>query len=285
VFVESNFAAILQQLAAPVFDGASIRLGTVVSAVEAPETRRSDGKVTVVTADGSRLPFDEVVMTVPLGWLQRNVGCFSPELPPRLRQAINGLSFSHTEKVYIRFSRAWWRQPLDKDPASYFNWLDPDYAPEANPQRWRQGMWDLSTSRPPHNHPIMLFYTYGDCARHVITSTNGRSKQEKLAFIAGFFRPYFSKLPGYDAADESCHPVDVLVTEWMMDEMAGFASYCNFQVGTEQADQDVLTIREGCPDRRLWFCGEHAAPFEECGTATGAYLSGESVAERILAIS
>ena len=41
-------------------------------------------------------------------------------------------------------------------------------------------------------------------------------------------------------------------------------------------------MRHGVPERRLWFAGEHTAPFDECGTAAGAYLSGEGVAHRIL---
>lgn len=40
----------------------------------------------------------------------------------------------------------------------------------------------------------------------------------------------------------------------------------------------MRAIRTGCPERRLWFAGEHTAPFEELGTAAGAYLSGEAVA-------
>jgi len=43
-------------------------------------------------------------------------------------------------------------------------------------------------------------------------------------------------------------------------------------------------IRNGVPERRLWFAGEHTAPFDECGTAAGGYLSGEGVAKRILEV-
>lgn len=71
-------------------------------------------------------------------------------------------------------------------------------------------------------------------------------------------------------------------TEWQKDELSGYGSYCNFQVGIKEADEDVKAIRNGCPDRRLWFAGEHTAPFEELGTAAGAYMSGEAVGKRIL---
>jgi len=66
------------------------------------------------------------------------------------------------------------------------------------------------------------------------------------------------------------------------DELSGYGSYSNFQVGITDADGDVQSMRHGVPERRLWFAGEHTAPFDECGTAAGAYLSGEGVAHRIL---
>lgn len=89
-------------------------------------------------------------------------------------------------------------------------------------------------------------------------------------------------LPNFSSHDENCRPKAILSTEWQKDEMSGYGSYCNFQVGIKEADEDVKAIRKGCPERRLWFAGEHTAPFEELGTAAGAYMSGEAVAKRIL---
>lgn len=74
-------------------------------------------------------------------------------------------------------------------------------------------------------------------------------------------------------------------TAWQFDELAGNGSYCNFQVGIKEADKDVEAIRHGVPERRLWFAGEHTAPFEELGTAAGAYMSGEAVALRIIELN
>lgn len=51
--------------------------------------------------------------------------------------------------------------------------------------------------------------------------------------------------------------------------------------GSSFADQDIEVLREGCPNRHLWLAGEHTAPFVAYGTVTGAYWSGEHVAERI----
>lgn len=72
-----------------------------------------------------------------------------------------------------------------------------------------------------------------------------------------------------------------MATDWLHDELAGFGSYSNFQVGLENGDDDIRTMREGLPNQGLWMAGEHTAPFVGLGTATGAYWSGESVGRRI----
>ncbi|KAI4241088.1 MAG: hypothetical protein L6R42_011372, partial [Xanthoria sp. 1 TBL-2021] len=53
-------------------------------------------------------------------------------------------------------------------------------------------------------------------------------------------------------------------------------------VGKVELDKDIAALREGAPERRLWFAGEHTAPFIALGTVTGAWWSGEGVAKRIL---
>lgn len=55
------------------------------------------------------------------------------------------------------------------------------------------------------------------------------------------------------------------------------------RTGLEKADKDIETMRAGLPDRSLWFAGEHTAAFIALGTTTGAYMSGQTVAERIAA--
>ena len=79
----------------------------------------------------------------------------------------------------------------------------------------------------------------------------------------------------------------MLVTNWQNDELAGFGSYTTFQAsdpardGEVQLDKDIEALREGCPERGIWFAGEHTARFVALGTVTGAYWSGEVVAKRI----
>ncbi|KIK61253.1 hypothetical protein GYMLUDRAFT_43313 [Collybiopsis luxurians FD-317 M1] len=282
VFVASTYSAIIDRISEPAREKAEIILGKRVVSVRTPEERTSGKQVCVITDDGSIHEFDEVVMTTPLGWLKKYRDCFTPSLPKKLSSAIDNLKLSQLEKVFITFPSAFWISDKTADSfPSFTNWLRPKYADDTNPHHWAQEIWNLAAFAPPNNHPTMLFYLYGDCSRYIVNSIYGKSKEEKYEFITKFFFPYYSRLPGFDSKNPDCIPKAVLATEWLKDELNGHGSYCNFQVGVEEADKDVQAFREGCVERRLWFCGEHAAPFEECGTVAGAYLSGESVGKKL----
>ncbi|KAI0839965.1 FAD/NAD(P)-binding domain-containing protein [Hypoxylon sp. FL0890] len=286
VFVTSSYATILSNISRSACKWGDIVLNTkVVSVTAPPRETLNERRVTLTAEDGKEYSFDQVIMTTPLGWLQKNTDCFNPALPPRLSSAIHNLKLSQLEKVFITFPSAFWISDPNPDNdsfPSYTNWLTPQYARDKNAQAWPQEMWNLAAFKGSDKHPTILFYLYGDCSRYIVNSIHGKSKLEKFAFLQDFFSPYYSRLPNYDATSTACFPKAILATEWLKDDLCGNASYCNFQVGVEEADVDVQTIRQGCPDRGLWFCGEHAAPFEECGTVAGAYLSGESVAKDII---
>lgn len=146
-------------------------------------------------------------------------------------------------------------------------------------------MWNLASFSPENRHPTMIFYLYGDCSEYLISLVHGKSVSEHYKLLDAFFRPYYSLLPNFSELNPSCTPKAILSTEWQKDELSGFGSYCNVQVGATDADGDIKAMRHGVPERRLWFCGEHTSPFEELGTVVGAYLSGQRVAERILDIN
>ena len=201
------------------------------------------------------------------------------------------------QKVYISFPEAFWLRPESEADRvrGFCQWLAPDYAPATNPHKWNQEMVELAspgTGAP--SHPTLLFYTYGDQSRYLtgevarIEAEAGagseKAKEMTDAFLYEWFRPYYARLPGYSDADDDpgCRPCGCQATRWLRDELAGNGSYSNFQTGLEAGDADVEAMRAGAgPDRGLWLAGEHTAPFVALGTATGAYWSGEHVAERI----
>ncbi len=56
-------------------------------------------KPIIHTDDGQSFEFDEVVVTAPLGWLQKNKQAFEPELPDRFCEALDAVGYGNLEKV------------------------------------------------------------------------------------------------------------------------------------------------------------------------------------------
>lgn len=254
------------------------------------------GKVTILTDKGESLVFDEVVVTAPLGWLKKNQDIFVPSLPDRMTQAIGSIGYGCLEKVYINFPEAFWLHTSTSDKTKclesckspeghtgFTQWLSPKYS-KSNTHHWYQETVDLATLPESCAHPTLLFYIFepqSQALSHHLSACPTHASRHK--FLSSYFEPYYSLLPHYDALNPSCEPLTSLATNWYADDLAGNGSYCNFQVGLEAADKDVETMREGCPERGIWFAGEHTSPFVASGTVTGAYWSGEAVGKRIAA--
>lgn len=240
----------------------------------------------VTTTAGETLNFDEVVFTAPLGWLKRHPEAFKPKLPPRLTKAISSIGYGCLEKVYITFPQAFWLKPdaNGRIVTGFCQWLSPNYATSSNEKKWNQEVVELASLPDGTGHPTLLFYIYGDQSRYITDEVAKLdSKEKKNAFLYHFFEPYYSRLPHYNESSPDCRPMTCFSTDWLHDELAGNGSYSNFQVGLEEGDKDIETMRHGLPDHGLWFAGEHTAPFVALGTATGAYWSGENVGQRIKA--
>lgn len=150
---------------------------------------------------------------------------------------------------------------------------------------WNQECLSLAALGKDFAHPTLLFYTYGDCAGYIVSKIQSmrKSSVEYNTFLDSFVRPFYCRLPGFSASDPDCVPSAFLATEWQNDPWAGNGSYCNFQVGVQEADRDIEVMREGMgKERGVWFAGEHTSPFSGLGTTTGAYWSAERVAAQVV---
>ncbi|POR37256.1 Putative polyamine oxidase 4 [Tolypocladium paradoxum] len=281
LFCAGTYRQILDAIAKPVLAEADVKFNSKARRIL--HRRETGDEVRVELEGGQVLSFDEVVVTAPLGWLKQNLAAFEPPLPERLTLAIQSIGYGCLEKVYISFPRAFWLSEAgDRKVHGFVQWLSPDYAPDSNPDRWNQEVVELASLTPETSHPTLLFYVFGEQSQHLtarVAELDDQAKRDQ--FLFDFFRPYYSRLPQYSEASDDCRPTGCLATAWLRDELAGFGSYSNFQVGLEEGDADVETMRAGLPAKGLWFAGEHTAPFVALGTATGAYWSGESVGRRI----
>lgn len=320
-FVAETYHKILDAVAGPAKKNADIRLGRevlkITSGAQSSDSSQSLPQARVQTADCESVVFDEVVVACPLGWLKHNKAAFEPQLPARLSSAIDNISYGTLDKVYITFAEAFWNSssapprrssvtgidpegktpnvtattiPLHQPPSNekttsnpgFTNWLQPNYAPSTNPEQWDQFGMNLAALREDCSQPTILFYIQGPQSMYigelVKSSDNERERDEKLK---AFFEPYYSLLPNFNKKDPRCQPKAFLATAWAIDKFAGYGSYSNFQIGLEQGDEDIATMRHGMPERHVWLAGEHTSPFIALGTTTGAYWSGEAVGERM----
>ena len=213
--------------------------------------------------------------------------------------AIRSISYGRLEKVYLTFPSAFWDRPHPSSasssphPASPFpffaNFLEPHYAP-LNTEARNVQFCSLSALPAGTAHPTLLFYLHGPLAAALgeRLAPHALESPARLAAAAEFFRPYYARLPGYDAADPTCEPQAALATAWHRDPWAGYGSYSCFLIPEPGAaeemrlDEAVVALRRGLPERGLWLAGEHTAPFVALGTVTGAWWSGERVAKRVL---
>ncbi|KAE8386620.1 hypothetical protein BDV23DRAFT_162939 [Aspergillus alliaceus] len=295
-FVASTYKVILDYISRAALQHADIRFNQPIVKIDsvAPQGPNTRHNTTLTTATGETHTFDEVVVSCPLGWLKRNKSAFTPELPPRLTQAIDSISYGRLEKVYVTFPRAFWH---NKDPATnagaklsayerptFAQFLDPAYAKGPEGILWNQECISLAALPAHCAHPTLLFYTYGPCSTYIVSKVANLDpkSQEYFKFLDDFLRPFYSRLYGYSESSLECKPLALMATQWQNDPYAGHGSYCNFQVGLRQGDRDIEVLRAGLGlDRGVWFAGEHTAPFVTLGTSTGAYWSGERAAGQI----
>ena len=287
----STYKSILDLVAKGALAKATLKTTTKVTFIKSNIQSGRSSSVTITTATNETIDFDEVIVTCPLGWLKRNMPCFSPSLPSRIATAIEHISYGRLEKVYLTFPAAFWlpSNPKDIVTAFFSQFLPPTYASDENPGRWTTECVSLASLPGSCAHPTLLFYFHGPCAQYVTSLIYGLDPASKEYFsrLNAFFHPYYSRLPAFSASSADCKPSTIFATNWQNDEFAGFGSYTTFQVsepakdGEVELDKDIEALREGCPGRGIWFAGEHTAPFVALGTVTGAYWSGESVARRV----
>ncbi|KAH0611188.1 uncharacterized protein H6S33_011615 [Morchella sextelata] len=278
LFVASTYKLMIQTLLKPVLDANILKLDTPID------------EITTITEDGRKRVFlsslrkpqenrlvDGVIVTTPLGCLKRDMIKFQPPLPQRIKDSISSLSYGNLEKVYIKFPRAFW----GSDGPDFFTFLAPTYAPTTNPGHWHMCCFSLAHLPGDCAQPTLLFYVFGPISAHLTGTLPPATTPEGRSQYLSFFAPYFSKLPNYTPTSADCTPTDLVATEWSRDRWAGYGSYSNFQVGLTAGGDDIEALRDGVPEQRLWFGGEHTAPILGLGSVSGAYWSGEDAAEKV----
>lgn len=281
MFLASTYQTILDHLLLPVSTGATIRLRCEVTRI----SNSQHGVVEIEAADGFQQSFDDVIVTLPLGWLKRNADAFEPRLSSTISTAIQSIGYGNLDRVFIKFPRAFWDTAKTPSFPVESLYLPPNYATESNPAKWRVEIISFSGLPGHFSQPVLMFFVYGQWGRHITGLVRGmkQDSEEYYRILDNNFRPYYSKLPNYDPVNTNCRPSQYMSTDWQGDKFAGYGSFANLPVGSGDCAQHFETLREGMgDDRGIWFAGEHTSPVGGVGTVHGAYWSGEEVARKVV---
>jgi monoamine oxidase len=244
-FVIGGYDRVPRRLA----EGLDVRLGHVVSRIA-----HSDRGVTVSTLHGDFRAL-RVVVTVPVGVLQRGAIAFEPALPVPWRAALGRIGMGVLTKTVVRFPRAFW----SADEAQMIGRL----VAVDEPLRHTE-MVDLHRVT---GLPALMVFDSGSEG----VAVDGLTREARVASVTAALREMYGAAPD---------PVGAVVSRWGDDPFARGA-YSYLRPGATPADRDTLATPLG---DRVFFAGE-ATERAHAATVHGALLSGRREARRILSLS
>lgn len=232
------------QIAHILAEGLDIRLETPVKSI----VYDADG-VRVETGAGT-FTGERVIVTLPLGVLQKGVVDFDPPLPPAKQSAIDSLGMGLLNKVYLRFPRIFWPQE-----AELFGFIAE-----------KKGEWAETLNIAFYTDaPVLLCFNAATYARSLEKLSDREIVAGAMQRLAAMFGPDIPEPNGYQ------------ITRWASDPYA-YGSYSHLRPGTGSQTRDALAASV---DDRLFFAGE-ATSRDYPATVHGAYLSGLAAAEEII---
>ena len=105
----------MQYIAQPALTQNRIKFNTEITSIDITSAKHKP--ITLRSTTNEIFHADSLIVTLPLGTLKENTVKFNPPLPHAVQKAISNLGFGTLEKLFIRFSEAWWLTSLDKtDP-------------------------------------------------------------------------------------------------------------------------------------------------------------------------
>ena len=220
-----------------------IKLNSPVSKI----TYSSDG-VEVFTNDKTYTP-DVVVVTVPLGVLQKNLIEFVPDLPEKKKEAINNISWGSVNKVIFKFPYNFWGDVENffierEDRHAFTTWL---------------------SNEVMVNEPVIYSFFSGEFSRNMEKETDDYIIEEAMKSLRVAY------------GDDIPEPEAYLITRWGMEPYI-LGSYS--APGHNQDDLKLRTELANPIQNKIFFAGE-ATSVLEYGFTHGALNTGLREAAKI----
>lgn len=240
VILPGGYAAIPEHMA----KGLDIRLNETVRSIE-----WKTEAVKVVTHKSEHIA-SRVIITLPIGVLQKGAAKFDPPLPQEKRDAISQIGAGVLNKLCLKFPKVFWQQNTDwigsvsEKPGEFCDWL--------------------SLHRTT-KQPVLVGFNSGSFGRSIEQWEDAKIVAEAMKVLR---RIYGTKIPD---------PSGVQITRWASDPFA-LCSYSSPVVGMTRSSRDQLAKPVG---GKLFFAGEATHP-DHPSTVHGALLSGQRAAKEVL---
>ena len=220
-----------------------IRLNSPVSKI----TYSSD-EVEVFANDKTYTP-DVVVVTVPLGVLQKNLIEFVPDLPEKKKEAINNISWGSVNKVIFKFPYNFWGDVENffierEDRHAFTTWL---------------------SNEVMVNEPVIYSFFSGEFSRNMEKETDDYIIEEAMKSLRVAY------------GDDIPEPEAYLITRWGMEPYI-LGSYS--APGHNQDDLKLRTELANPIQNKIFFAGEATSVLEYAFTH-GALNTGLREAAKI----
>lgn len=225
-------------------EGLDIRLNAVVTKIA-----YADSGVTVNSSKGV-FKADRVIVTVSVGVLQSGDISFTPELPTKKLNAINGLAMGTLNKLWMIFPYAFW--DMDKDVIGY-----------VSADKGQLSEWFYFDQLAQGN--VLIGFNAGEYAELNEAKTDEQLTAEAMTVLKVI---YGNGIP---------EPDHVLASRWHSDPYAR-GSYAYVKAGSQFSVRE--DYREPIADR-VFFAGE-AASKDYPATTEGAVITGRQAAQEII---
>jgi len=240
-----------------VAQGASFRLQTVVR-----EIAWRAGTVTVTADAGDQFKARRLIVTLPLGVLQRNAVTFTPRLVAK-EEAATKLAVGQVVKVMLRFRDRFWEQinlPSHERGRVDLKNLAFLHSPDELPATW----W----TQLPVRAPLLVGWAGGTRAEQLFTASADELCEKSLATLSHIFAE-----PVRSIEDQL---IDFYTHDWATDPFS-LGAYSYIPVGGLKAQAALSEPIENT----IYFAGEAANKKGHHGTVNGALATGLRTAQLI----
>jgi monoamine oxidase len=235
--------------------GARFRFETVVN-----EVSWSVDAVTVTAKTGEQFKARRLIVTLPLGVLQRNEVTFTPRLPAK-EEAAAKLAVGQVVKVVLRFRDPFWEKlslPTDDGKRAELKDFAFIHAPDEMPPTW----W----TQLPVRVPLLVGWAGGTRAEKLLSETQLRDRSDALRDQSVQALSHIFAVP-VRFIEETL--LDFYTHDWATDPFS-LGAYSYIPVGGLKAQAALAEPVEST----IYFAGEAANKKGHHGTVHGALASG-----------